>query len=279
MCIRDRFYGCKKLTSLDLSSFNTDKVTKMNCMFISCSRLTSLDVSSFNTDKVWEMCNMFCCCSGLTSLNLSSFNTAKVTEMYFMFNGCSGLTTIYVSDDFTIGNGCSGDNMFYGCSNLKGATSYDPAKTGIDMANFDGYFTPKTITPYVKWDGVNKVLTFKVANNKEEGVSGVYDLNEGATTPKWVGEVSGDCTKVVFTPSFKQAKPTSCCSWFWGFWKLKTIEGIENLNTEKVTDMSEMFNVCSGLTSLDLSKFNTAKVTNMNGMFGGSGLKLSLIHI
>ena len=139
------------------------------------------------------------------------------------------------------------------------------------MANFDGYFTPKNITPYVKWDANTKVLTFKVANTKEEG-SGVYDLNEGENKPKWVGEVSGDCTKVVFTPSFKQAKPTSCYMWFWGFWKLTTIEGIENLNTEDVTDMSEMFNSCSGLTSLDVSKFNTAKVTNMNGMFGGSGL-------
>ena len=139
------------------------------------------------------------------------------------------------------------------------------------MANFDGYFTPKIITPYVKWDASTKVLTFKVANTKEAG-SGVYDLNEGENKPKWVGEVDSDCEKVVFTPSFKHAKPTSCYMWFWGFWPLTTIEGIENLNTEEVTDMSEMFNSCSGLTSLDVSKFNTAKATNMNGMFGGSGL-------
>ena len=262
------FYGCKKLTSLDLSSFNTDKVTNMNGMFISCSSLTSLDLSKFNTAEVTGMTYMFGNCSSLTSLDLSSFNTAKVTEMYFMFNGCSGLTTIYVSDDFTIGNGCSGDNMFSSCSNLKGATSYNLGKTGIDMANFDGYFTPKTITPYVKWDASTKVLTFKVANTKEAG-NGVYDLNEGENEPEWVGEVYSDCEKVVFTPSFKQAKPTSCCQWFLGFSKLTTIEGIENLNTEEVTDMSEMFNSCSGLKNLDLSSFNTAKVTNMGYMFGG----------
>ena len=77
------------------------------------------------------------------------------------------------------------------------------------MANFDGYFTPKNITPYVKWDANTKVLTFKVANTKEAG-RGVYDLNEGENKPEWVDEVSDDCTKVVFTPSFKQAKPTSC---------------------------------------------------------------------
>ena len=141
------------------------------------------------------------------------------------------------------------------------------------MANFDGYFTPKTITPYVKWDASTKVLTFKVANNKEEGA---YDLNEGENKPKWVDEVKNNCTNVVFTPSFKQAKPTSCYMWFWGFWKLTTIEGIENLNTEDVTDMSEMFNGCKGLISLDLSSFNTANVEDMTSMFTGCNKLTSL---
>ena len=295
------FYGCKKLTSLDLSSFNTDKVTNMNGMFGSCSSLTSLDLSSFKTDevtemsymfgnctgltsldlskfntaKVWEMGYMFGGCSGLTSLDLSSFNTANVQVMSYMFNGCSGLTTINVSDAFTTNKVSNSDGMFGGCYKLEGATSYDPVKTDKNMANFDGYFTPKNITPYVKWDANTKVLTFKVANTKEEG-SGVYDLNEGENKPKWVGEVSGDCTKVVFTPSFKQAKPTSCYMWFWGFWPLKTIEGIENLNTEKVTDMSEMFNGCKGLISLDLSSFNTANVEDMTSMFTGCNKLTSL---
>ena len=266
------FGNCTGLTSLDLSKFNTAKVWEMGYMFGGCSGLTSLNLSSFNTAKVTDMMNMFVGCKGLTSLDLSSFNTANVQVMSYMFNGCSGLTTINVSDAFTTNKVSNSDGMFGGCYKLEGATSYNSGKTDKDMANFDGYFTPKTITPYVKWNASTKVLTFKVANNKEEG-SGVYDLNKGENKPKWVGEVDSDCEKVVFTPSFKQAKPTSCYMWFWGFWPLTTIEGIENLNTEEVTDMSEMFNVCSGLTSLDLSKFNTAKVTNMNGMFGGSGLK------
>ena len=184
------FYGCKKLTSLDLSSFNTANVTNMNGMFISCSSLTSLDLSkfktaevtgmtymfgncssltsldlsSFNTAKVTEMYYMFGGCSGLTSLDLSSFNTANVTNMMNMFNGCSGLTTIYVSDAFTTNKVSNSDGMFGGCYKLEGATSYNSGKTDKGMANFDGYFTPKIITPYVKWDANTKVLTFKVGS-------------------------------------------------------------------------------------------------------------------
>ncbi|MDO5130107.1 MAG: BspA family leucine-rich repeat surface protein, partial [Prevotellaceae bacterium] len=267
------FYGCKKLTSLDLSKFNTAKVWEMGYMFGGCSGLTSLDLSSFDTANVKYMMNMFIGCKGLTSLDLSSFNTAKVESMNYMFNGCSGLTTINVSDAFTTNKVSNSDGMFGGCYKLEGATSYNPAKTGIDMANFDGYFTPKNITPYVKWDANTNVLTFKVANKKEEG-SVVYDLNKGANPPGWF--VNYNCEKVVFTPSFKQAKPTSCCSWFWGLWQLTTIEGIENLNTEEVTDMSEMFNGCSGLKSLDLSNFDTSNVEDMTSMFTGCNKLTSL---
>ena len=51
------------------------------------------------------------------------------------------------------------------------------------------------------------------------------------------------------------------------------IEGLENLDTSNVTSMYSMFLGCSGLTSLDVSKFDTSNVTDMSGMFSGcSGL-------
>lgn len=49
--------------------------------------------------------------------------------------------------------------------------------------------------------------------------------------------------------------------------KLRSITGLNYLNTTNVTDMSSMFNDCESLTSLDLSSFNTAKVTTMSEMF------------
>ena len=56
------------------------------------------------------------------------------------------------------------------------------------------------------------------------------------------------------------------------------IEGLENLDTSKVTDMSSMFSSCSGLTSLDVSKFDTSEVTNMGSMFNDCN-KLTHIDI
>ena len=136
------FMDCSGLTSLDVSNFNTDNVTKMGTMFRGCSGLTSLDLSNFKTANVTSMGGMFMDCSGLTSLDLSSFNTAKVKQMNEMFYGCSSLMTIYVSDYFTTSAAVYfGSEMFTSCSKLKGAASFDPAKTDYSMANYtSGYF-------------------------------------------------------------------------------------------------------------------------------------------
>lgn len=85
----------------------------------------------------------------------------------------------------------------------------------------------------------------------------------------------GNIKKVVFDASFANARPTSCCRWFADCFYLTEIDGIENLNTQNVTDMSEMFTCCYALTSLDVSNFNTQNVEDMTDMFlGCEGLSL-----
>ena len=77
----------------------------------------------------------------------------------------------------------------------------------------------------------------------------------------------GQVTHALFSPSFADARPTSTMSWFYMFWNLKHIDGMENLNTSEVTDMSSMFAYCSSLDSIDVSRFDTSKVEDMEGMF------------
>ena len=94
-------------------------------------------------------------------------------------------------------------------------------------------------------------------------------------------------TKAVIDPSMKKAPLTSMRLMFDGNgyigyvssvgWtiisyplsNLMSIEGLENLNTENVTDMSAMFSDCNNLQTLDLSSFNTKNVTDMSAMFSG----------
>ena len=82
---------------------------------------------------------MFYNCTALTSLDLQHFNTKKVTDMYEMFSGCEALTTI---DCNTTWQCPESENMFAGCTKLKGAVAYDKNKVDAKMANpKTGYFT------------------------------------------------------------------------------------------------------------------------------------------
>jgi surface protein len=262
------FSGCSALTSLDLTNFNTANVTDMSSMFSGCSALKSLDLTKFNTAKVKIMYMMFNGCSALESLDLTNFNTAKVEYMNDLFNGCSALTTIYASDKFDTDNVINGSDMFTGCEKLKG---YNDSKTDHTFAycGTNGYFTP--VFDYAEFDNATGTLTFRRGLSKP---AGAYDLNVESTNLGWEAQ-KGNIKKVVFDASFANARPTSCCRWFADCFYLTEIEGIENLNTQNVTDMRDMFVCCYALTSLDVSNFNTQNVEDMTDMFlGCEGLSL-----
>ena len=120
------FYYCSKLTTLNLSNFDTSNVENMGSMFSDCSSLTSLDVSNFDTSKVTDMNYMFGYCGNLTTLDVSNFDTSKVTNMNGMFYFCQKLTTLDLSNFNTI-NVTDMNYMFFICGNL----------TTLDVSNFN----------------------------------------------------------------------------------------------------------------------------------------------
>ena len=116
------FSGCSSLTPLDLSGFDTSQVTAMGGMFAGCRSLANLDLSGFDTSQVTNMLNMFVNCSSLTSLDLSGFDTSQVTNMSSMFNGCSSLRLLSI-----------GGSMSNVLSKLP-ADQYYPASGGSPVA-------------------------------------------------------------------------------------------------------------------------------------------------
>ena len=249
------------------ASFANARPTSCHYWFCNFTNLTTIEgIEYLNTENVTNMNSMFDRCSALTSLDLTNFNTAKVSDMSYMFMGCTALTTIFVSDKFVTDLVTSSDNMFHMCINLIGAIEYDGSKSDHNFANYEtGYFSPKGgFHTYAEFDEGTGTLTFRRGASKPEGA---YDLYGGIYYPGWWYGQKGKIKTVVFDASFANARPKSCYGWFSGCSNLTEIKGIEYLNTEKVTNMQEMFNACSKLTSLNLSNFNTAEVTNMSYMF------------
>ena len=267
------FQSCEKLTSLDLSSFNTSNVTNMNGMFFGCKSLTSLDLSKFNTSKVTNMSRMFQSCEKLTSLDLSSLNTDNVTDMSDMFSSCSALKTIFCNDYWSASTVlASSTNIFEGCRSLVGGngTEYDEDYTDAAYAHPDeegnpGYFTLKHAEVYTVSDGPYGTLTYYYDDERAAHAAAgertkIYD-------PMQDPDEDFRYSKAVIDVSMRNAHLTSTRNMFRNFLNITEIEGLENLVTDEVTDMSRMFYDCEKLTSLDLRSFNTEKVTDMSFMF------------
>ncbi len=127
--------------------------------------------------------------------------------------------------------------------------------------------------PYATYDIASRTLTIGYADKLPEGA---FDLstpekdginfanNEGLSQACFLYAAKS----IVIDKSFAKFKPTSCEEWFRDL-SVESITGLENINTESVTNMCNMFWHCDNLASLDLSGFDTKKVTCMGGMFSG----------
>ena len=126
------------------------------------------------------------------------------------------------------------------------------------------------------YESSTQTLTFKeyAGETLPKNSAWVKDKQTVATINKNLG--NGTIVHIVFDKSFSTYTPTSLYYFFANLIKLETITGLEYLNTEKVTDMSYMFDRCLSLTSLDVTHFNTANVTNMRNMFSSCSALTSL---
>ena len=119
---------------------------------------------------------------------------------------------------------------------------------------------------YAIFDKATKTITFKYGEQRPPKSMDLYyeDEDDDIRMPEFR---SLGVEKVIFDSSFAKVRLKSCRAWFNEAKQLKYIVGLNNLNTEKVTDMSEMFFGCTSLKDLNLSNLNTKNVTNMAGMF------------
>ena len=111
----------------------------------------------------------------------------------------------------------------------------------------------------------DNTLTFYYDENKGQTDTD-FSLNSGTDEPEWLAKWPY-IFKVVFDESFQDYKPTTCYKWFYKIQDLKSIDGLEYLNTSEVTNMSHMFYGCWYVESLDVTHFDTKNVTDMSYMF------------
>ena len=209
------FRNMSSLISLNLSNFDTSKVTNMSYMFFNTPSLTLLNLSNFNTSRVTDMGFMFYGMSSLTSLNLSNFNTGNVTDMSFMFAQTHKLKTLNLGH-LNTSRVTTMEKMF---SNMWALES-------LDVSSFD---TSNVTNMAHMFGGLAKITTLNLNNFNTSRVTNMtYMFNSMVILEN------------LSLPSFDTRNVTTMAGMF------GSMEGLKNLNissfdTSSVRDFRYMF--------------------------------------
>lgn len=246
--MQDMFAECSKITSLDISGFDSSKVTNMNGMFMNCLALKNIDVSNLDTSQVTNMANMFNGCQSLESIDVSTFDTSQVTNMQYMFNHCEKLRNLDLRH-FDTSNVTNMQGMFDGCEKL-GYIS------GLEHLNFDNVTDVSYMFLNCTWLDTLFVLDFdgKKVTNMAGMFNGCHGLGSAGSLPKFTLWDTSNVTNMAYMfANSGQPNPD-------------LVLDLKGWNTSKVTKMNNMF-WRSEFVNLDLSTFNTSKVTDFTNMF------------
>ena len=224
------FQNCNRLEILDLSSFDTSSVTTFAQIFKGCSNLRRINLESFNTENVTRMNQMFKSCSKLEDINLSNFNTSKVEQMGGLFEGCSSLKTLDLTN-FDTSKVTIMDNMFNSC-----------AATTLDLTNFD---TSKVTNMYRMFAWC-RATSIDVSSFDTSNVTNMTDMFIEC----------GNLIKLDLS-NFNTTKVTSVERMFESDTSLKEII-FSNFEAKEGLSIYQMFNKCRSLEKLDIRKFDIA---------------------
>ena len=231
----------ENILDIDLTSFDTSKVTDMHDMFCYMVNLTSLNLSSFDTSQVTNMAYMFIGMHNLTNLDLSSFDTSKVAYMGYMFSGVSKLTSLNLSN-FDTSQVTDMRYMFSGMSSI----------TSLNLSNFN---TSKVTNMKGMFSKINNLISLNLSGFNTSNVTDMSGMFSGLPNLAKLDLSSFDVSNVTdMSGMFYEASNLS-------------VLNLSNFNTSRVTNMEAMFYNMVSLISLDLSSFNTPEVTNMSNIF------------
>ena len=251
------FRDLSNLINLDVSSFDTFRVTNMEAMFAGMPNLTTLNLSNFDTSQVTSMVSMFEGMSRLTTLDLSNFDTSRVTNMEAMFGYMYGLTSLNITN-FDTSQVTNMRDMF---SNMRNLTS-------LNLSNFN---TSKVTDMRAMFGYMYGLSSLNLSNFD---TSQVTDMNS---------MFAGMSLTSLNLSNFNTSKVTDMGSMFYNMRNLTSLN-LTNFDTSQVTDMSDMFSNMFNLTTLDISNFDTSNVVDMGGIFSFRGVsapsdKLEKIYV
>lgn len=240
--MRSMFSSCTSLETLDLSSFNTEKVTNMVTMFENSKHLRSLKLpKGFIGSSVTNLKAMFRGCESLTELDLSGSNSENVKAMEEMFYGCKALSKLDLTS-FKTGQVTTMENMFCDCSTLE----------TLDVSSFN---TENVTTMLGMFNNCSSLRSLNLPGFNTANVTQMSSMF-----------IKCSSLRSLDLSSFNTRKVTYMQNMFEGCTNLESID-LSSFDTENMRSMTGMFFSCTKLETLDLSSFATPKMVTMESAF------------
>ena len=239
--------------------------------FKGASKLKSVSLAGLDTSQTTCMDGMFDGCSSLEALDLSNMSTRRVASMSAFLGGCDSLAELSLGSEFAWVD----DDCFPPTGDWKqGSTGTDYSESDIPANKTDKYTRTKTAFAVYSADDNSlsfyKRISVPAAGEQFEGKVAT-EVFTGFETEAYGSSSSvpwAACQSNVITTTVADEgiAPRSTAMWFSNMTTLGSAD-ISKLNTNKVTNMRDMFYGCESLTTLDLSSFDTSNVTDMSYMF------------
>ena len=286
--MNNMFSECSALTVLDLSPFSTPKLGSVTNMFYDCSSLQTIIVGSgWTVAGVSVSANdVFYNCVALVGEQGTTFDAGEAYHGRAHIDGGTS-NPGYLTGRYTITYNTNGGTMPtdpYITTFIGKDAAFDlptPTRTGYAFAGWceNSELSGSAVTSYpagtrgdktlyAKWSQAlyavvnGTTMTLKCGDPTSE--TGSFTYNDWSS---WNNSFRNTITNVVVDASCQNYTGTTLSVLFYKCENLTTITGLDNLNTENVTNMENIFGSCYALTSVDVSKFNTSKVTDMSYMF------------
>ena len=262
------FYSCTNLRAIDTNNsnynYNFGYIANMKEMFYNCASLTSINLNNFMTesnDKI-NLSYMFYNCKSLTSVS-GNFNKFEVSDTKLMFYNCNSLVSLDFYPHYSA-NYLNMTKMFYNCNTIR----------RVELVDVGGYFHPNDMSFmfYNCYSLINLAIKWLYTDYTEHMIYMFYNCTNlnNLTFPatyfynnlvKDMRGVFQNCKSLISIDLSNFYSKNIEIMWdiFKGCSSLQRLSFRTDFDTSEVTDMQSMFNGCSNLVSLDLSRFKQLK--------------------
>lgn len=268
------FQNCIKLSDFSpIKYWNTKEVTNMNQMFYNTQAMKEVDLSNWETPKLTLMEGMFWG-SHIENIDLSNFDTSNVETMHLLFYSCHNLKTVNMSN-LDVSN----------VKILRGIFWEDGCLTSVDITGWKAINCRSVELMFYQDYSLISVKGIETLLEREEYISTDIRMcfaDSALSTldlSKWRLKTTDNfyytfynCRNLKFLDlsGFDTSNATNMSRLFQQCVSLEEIKGIENWDVSKVKSFGYMFADCTNLKSLDLSKWNTFSATNRSNTEGTS---------